>query len=139
MDDGVTAYFGSHRAMGERGSRFGLQIFGSKGIIELLTGYLPRVHILRDASWSPGRSGKNWEPVSSAGIGKPEPYEDKNHAGGNVVACTDLIGAIEEDRQPECSVYEARTTVEMIAAVFESHMVGGPVNLPLENRQNPLA
>jgi len=139
MDEGITAYFASHRAMGDRVSRFGLQIFGSKGIIELLTGYLPNAHILRDASWSPGRTGKNWEPISSAGIGKPEPYEDKNHAGGNVAACNDLIAAIEEDRQPECSVYEARTTVEMISAVFESHMTGGPVRMPLKHRKNPLA
>ena len=51
---------------------------------------------------------------------------------------TDLIEAIEEDRQPECNVYEARTTIEMIAGVFESHRVGGPVRLPLKTRKNPL-
>jgi hypothetical protein len=49
-----------------------------------------------------------------------------------------LIAAIQEDRQPECNVYEARNTVEMIAAVFESHMQGRPVNMPLQKRSNPL-
>ena len=54
-------------------------------------------------------------------------------------AVKDLLSAIENDRQPECSVLEGRTTVEMIAAVFESHRVGGPVTFPLKTRVNPLS
>ncbi len=136
MDDGVTAYFASHR--GAAGGRFGLQICGSNGIIEILTGYIPEVNYLPDPSWSPGRSGKSWVKVSSAGIGKPEPYTGNNSPEGNVAACLDLIAAIEEDRQPEANIYEGRTTVEMTAAVFESHRLGRPVDLPLKNRKNPL-
>ena len=59
------------------------------------------------------------------------------HAG-NVLLCKDLISAIENDRQPEASVYEARTSVEMIAAVFESHRLNAPVSFPLKSRKNPL-
>jgi len=88
--------------------------------------------------WSPGRSGKKWMPVSSLGIGKEEPLNDGGLHGGNVLACRDLIAAIEEDRYPECNVLEAHNTVEMIAAVFESHRLGGPVEFPLKNRKNPL-
>jgi hypothetical protein len=36
-------------------------------------------------------------------------------------------------------MYEARTTVEMICGVFESHRIGGTVNLPLKNRENALS
>ena len=145
LEDGVTAYFDSHRNAGgtgigrtQPGLRFGLQIFGSEGVLEILTGHLPAVHILQDPNWSPGRSGQAWTPVSSAGIGQPEPLRDGGLHGGNVLACRDLIAAIEEDRQPECHVYEARMTVQMIAAVFESQRIGGPARFPLENRQNPL-
>lgn len=137
LDDNATAYFGSRR--GAAGGRFGLQIYGSKGVIEILTGYLPRAYFLPDPGWSPGRSGAKWIPISSAGVGKPEPIDDADRHGGNIAACSDLINAIRDDRQPECSVYEARTTVEMIAAVFESHRLGGPVSLPLKNRKNPLS
>ena len=49
-----------------------------------------------------------------------------------------LIAAIEEDRQPHGSVYQARSATEMIAAVFESHRLGAPARLPLKNRENPL-
>lgn len=137
MDDNVTAFFSSHRKAA--GGRFGLQIYGSKGVVEILTGHLPHVHFLDDPNWSPGRSQKQWQPVSSMGLGQPEPLADGGLHAGNVLACRDLIAAIEEDRQPEASVYEARTTVEMIAAVFESQRTGHPVRFPLKTRQNPLS
>jgi len=137
MDESATAYFGSHRDTA--GRRFGLQIYGSKGVIEILTGHLPAVYFLPDPTWSPGRSGAKWIPVSSEGPGQPEPLKDGGLHGGNLLACADLMGAIEQDRLPECNIYEARLTVEMIAAVFESHRAGGPVNMPIENRKNPLS
>ncbi len=136
LDNGVSAYFGSRR--NAAGNRFGLQIYGSEGVIEILTGHLPAVHILQDAAWSPGRSGKSWVPVSSAGIGKEEPLRDGGLHGGNILACLDLMSAIEEDRLPECNMYEARMTIEMISAVFESHRLGGLAKFPLQNRGNPL-
>ena len=139
LDGGATAYFGSRKALGGGAGRFGLQIHGSKGIVEILTGHLPSVQFLPDPAWSPGRSKANWIPVSSAGPGKPEPLKDGGLDGGNVLAVRDLLQAIEDDRQPECSVYEGRTTIEMICAVFESHRVGGPVTFPLKTRENPLS
>jgi predicted dehydrogenase len=138
MPDGSTAYFGSHRNMTGRNSRFGLQIFGSAGVVEILTGYLPSVQYLDDPSWSPGRTSSAWKPVTSAGIDQPEPLADGGLHAGNVAAVKDLIAAIEENRQPRCSIYEARGATEMIVACFESHRVGGPVELPLANRDNPL-
>ena len=138
MDESVTAYFASHRNQG-RARRFALQIFGSEGVIEIVTGHLPKVSYLPDPMWSPGRSGARWVPVSSAGPGKPEPLKDGGLHAGNILAVQDLLASIEEDRLPESSIYEARMTVEMIASVFESHRVGGPVKLPLESRENPLS
>jgi predicted dehydrogenase len=138
MPDVVTGYFSSYRNAGSNPPRFGLQIFGSLGVIEILTGYLPDAYFLPDPSWSPGRSGANWLPISSAGVDKPEPLSGDNHTG-NVVACRDLIDAIEQDRLPECNVLEGRMTVEMIASVFESHLAGGPVKIPLRTRKNPLS
>lgn len=134
----VVGFFASRRAQVGRPSRFGLQILGSKGVVEYLTGYLPAVHFLPDPSWSPGRSGAKWQKVSSAGPGQPEPLGKGGIPAGNVVAIKDLLAAIEENRQPLCSVYEARSIIEMIMAVFESQRVGKPATLPLANRQHPL-
>lgn len=139
LPGGRTATFDSVRGAGTgQPWRFGLQVLGSKGIIEILTGYLGEVSILQDSSWSPARSGKNWQPVSSAGIGKPEPIGGDPRLLGNVVSCKDLIQAIRDDRQPECDGTQGRWAVEMICGAFESHRLGGPVTFPLETRVNPL-
>jgi predicted dehydrogenase len=139
LDGGELAYFSSRKGMGGNPSRFGLQIYGSKGVIEILTGHLPAAFFLPDPSWSPGRSKATWQPISSAGVGVAEPIKDGGLDGGNILAVKDLMAAIEEDRQPECNMYEGRTTVEMITAVFASQRENGPVKMPLKDRGNALA
>ncbi|HEY3964188.1 MAG TPA: Gfo/Idh/MocA family oxidoreductase [Planctomycetaceae bacterium] len=136
--DGVTGHFSSRRAQEGKPSRFGLQIFGSKGVVEYLTGYLPAVNFLPDPSWSPGRSGAKWQTVTSAGVGKPEPIQATGIPAGNVAAIKDLLAAIEQNRQPLCSAESGRTIIEMIMAAFESQRLGKPVRFPLDNRQHPL-
>ena len=138
MPEGAYAYFNTTRNAGGRPSRFGLQIYGSGGIIEILTGHIPSVKILQDSSWSPGRSGKAWQDVSSAGIGKPEPIQDGGLGAGNVLAVRDLIASVEEQREPAGSIAQARGATEMIVAAFESERQQARVALPLENRKNPL-
>jgi len=138
MPDGSVAYFDSTRNAAASPTRFGLMIYGSGGIFEIHTGHLPAAKYLGDPSWSPGRTGEKWQDVSSAGIGIEEPLKEGGHTAGNVLAVKDLIAAIEEDRQPSSSVYEARGATEMIVAVFESHRLGEKVPLPLKNRKNPL-
>lgn len=139
LASGATASFDSVRKAGGEPTRFGLQIFGSKGILELYPGYPGDVCFLPAPSWSPGRTGRKWLPVTSAGVDKPEPLKGGGLDAGNVAAVKDLIAAIEGDRPPECHLGEVRAATEMIVAVFESHRLGGPVAFPLRNRQNPLA
>lgn len=136
--EGIFGQFASRRGVGGNPTRFAVQVFGSKGILELESGYLAPAFILRDSSWSPGRTGKQWEKVTSAGIGQPEPRTDGTYEGGHVAAVVDLIEAIETERQTKCSVEDSRSIIEMIAAVYESQRVGGPVELPLKTRENPL-
>jgi len=140
LEGGATAHFNSVRNAGGKPQRFGLEIFGSAGVLQCFdTGHLPEMHFLPDPGWSPGRTGKQWVPVSSAGVGQPEPLENRKLDGGNLLAVRDLLAAIEEDRQPLAGLYDARTATEMIVAVFESQRLGAPVAFPLANRQNPLA
>ena len=139
LSGGAVAHFDSVRKAQNKANRFGLQILGSEGVIDMRIGYLPQSYFLADANWSPGLSGKSWTPISSAGVGKPEPLKDGGLPAGNVLAVQDLLGAIEQRRHPECSIYEGLVTIEMIAGAFESQRVGGPVTFPLANRENPLA
>jgi predicted dehydrogenase len=135
---GITATFDSVRNMGGRPTRFGLSVYGSKGIIELRHGYLGPTHILEHPSWSPGQSGAKWTPITSNGIGKPETLKGHSLYAGNVLACKDLIACLGTDKLPYSSIQQARGAVEMIAAVFESQRLGKPTPIPLTTRQNPL-
>lgn len=136
--NGSTGYFATKRSMGGNPSRFGLQIFGSRGVIEVFSNYLSPAYILRDSSWSPGRTGKQWETITSAGIGQPEPRTDGTYEGGHIAAIRDLIESIEQMKETRCSISDCRGIVEMTMAVFESQRLGQPVSLPLENREHPL-
>jgi predicted dehydrogenase len=139
FDRGVQGTFATYKARHGVGERFGLTLFGSKGVIQLTTGSLPPVYFLDDPSWFPGRSKRAWQEVTSAGPGKPEPLKDGGLGMGNVWIARDLIEAIEKDRQPLGGMYDGRAALEMILAVYESHRLKGPAELPLKNRQHPLS
>jgi predicted dehydrogenase len=136
--NGVNGFFASKRGASGSPTRFGLTIVGSKGLIKLQSGYGRTAYLLEDSSWSPGQSGKQWQPITSNGVGKPETIKADSHDGGNTSAATDLIASIESGRQPLSNMYDARAATEIIVSVFESHRLGGPVKLPLKTRGNPL-
>lgn len=131
-------YFSTQRARHGAAKRFGLQIFGTKGILTMTTGALPAIWFVEDPSWQPGRSKAVWKQISSAGIGKPEPLSDSGHGFGNRLVALDLIRAIETNTQPKGSIYDGRAALEMILAVYESHRLDAPIRLPLKNRRHPL-
>jgi predicted dehydrogenase len=146
FDKSVQGYFGStvDRALPldttrtVPGSRFGLQLFGSRGMITTTTGSLPAVHFCGDPAWSPGRSKAPWLEITSGGLGQPETLKEEGLIRGNRWIVQDLFEAIEKDRQPLGSVYDGRGALEMILAVYESHRLNRPVELPLKNRKHPL-
>jgi predicted dehydrogenase len=137
FDRGLQATFGTQKAKFGAGKRFGLWIYGTKGIIATTTGSLPAAFFADSPGW--GQGGKmDWQPITSAGVGKPEPLKDGGLGLGNEWIVKDLIESIEKDRQPKGSIYDGRAALEMILAVYESHRLTGPVELPLKNRQHPL-
>jgi predicted dehydrogenase len=137
--DGPTrGYFSTHRARDGAGRRFGLQIYGTKGILTLTTGAVPDIRLLEDPSWQPGRSKARWKRISSNGIDKDETLSDAGHGPGNRLIALDLLRAIETDTGPLGSMYDGRAALEMILGVYESHRRNAPVELPLKNRVHPL-
>ncbi|MCI0457888.1 MAG: Gfo/Idh/MocA family oxidoreductase [Gemmataceae bacterium] len=138
FDKGVHGTFGTHRAKVGAGTRFGLALFGTKGVVQLTTGSLPAAYFLDDPSWFPGRSRAAWQEITSAGVGQPELLKDSGLGLANQWVVQDLIAAIENDRQPLDSIYDGRAALEMILAVYEAHRQHRPVEMPLQNRQHPL-
>jgi predicted dehydrogenase len=136
------ATFDSHRARNGAGERWGVRIFGSKGLVTVAKGAMPTfpdVYLIEDPAWSPGSSKAQWIPITSAGLGKPETEKDISpQAPGNLRLARDLIHAIQTDTQPRSSMYDARAALEMILAVYESQRTDRPVTLPLKERRHPL-
>ncbi len=141
MERGVPVFFDSVANAGVREAGFGVQIIGTKGLIDLRIDSHPLAHLLPGNPFQPVKEPRVWTPITSAGLGQPEPMVDvKEQSGGHLIPARDLMAAIREDREPLCGAADGRVTVEMICAVFESHRFGGQrVAFPLTNRQNPLA
>jgi len=135
----TVGYFATHQARHGAAERYGLAIYGSKGILTTTMGAFPEVWFVEDPSWQPGRSKAQWQRITSQGIDKPEPVSDPNHRHGNRLIALDLIRAIETDSQPKGSMYDGRAALEMILAVYESHRQNRLVPLPLGNRKHPLS
>ncbi|MHA3771052.1 Gfo/Idh/MocA family protein [Verrucomicrobiota bacterium sgz303538] len=141
MEAGVPAYFDSIRSAGVSEANFGLQLIGNKGIIDLRIDTEPLAHFVPGNPHRPTAEPRPWIPITSAGIEKPEPISEiKPLVANHTLAGRDLLAAIKENRAPLCSAEDGRVTVEMISAVFASHVRGGArVKIPLQNRGNPLA
>ncbi|GMU91766.1 MAG: hypothetical protein AMXMBFR4_08240 [Candidatus Hydrogenedentota bacterium] len=130
---GVPGYYATMFNRDGNGGRWGLDIHGSQGVISIRQDRGPEVSILKDPMWAPGASGKSWEPIrQEGGPAYDNPLERYS------VIINDLIASIEEDRRPAVSVHDARDAHEMIQAVFDSHVQGGRVDIPLKERSHPL-
>jgi hypothetical protein len=97
-------------------------------------------HFLPGNPFQPSSPARAWIPITTAGLGKPEPIANLGQkVSSHEVAGRDLIAAIQENRTPLCDAQQGRQTIEMISAVFESHRLGGNrVNIPLVTKVNPL-
>ncbi len=140
MADGLPAFFDSVQNAGVRESGFGLQIIGTEGVLDLRMDAEPLVHLRTGSPFRPDSKPSAWQPVTSGGIGVPEPLTDiRKRVGGHLAPALDLMAALREAREPLCSAGDGRVILEMIAGVFESPRLGGArIELPLHERGTPL-
>jgi len=141
LASGVPLFFDSVAKAGNPQAGLGLQIIGTEGIIDIRIDTTPLAQLLPGSPFQPKPEPRAWIPITTAGVGEPEPIADvKDQVMQHLTAGRDLIAAIREKRDPLCSAREGRVTVEMITGVFESARLGGQrVPFPLTIRENPLA
>lgn len=149
LGDHITAQFGfdglttgtffTHKAKVGGGKRYNMEIKGTKGIVQMEYGVFAPTFFCDDVTWMPGQSKAAWQPITSNGLGKPETLDKNEIVNGNIFIVNDLIDAIEKDRLPLDGIHDGRASLEMILAVYESHKLDKPVELPLKNRKHPLA
>jgi predicted dehydrogenase len=140
MERGMMAHFSSVRLAGEKSAGFGVQVIGSKGVIDLRMDTDPTAQILRQSVLSPVKSPLEWQAISTAGVGIPEPdAEAFQRVNNHRTPAMDLRDAIRDKRAPLCSAEDGRTVMEMTFGVFASHVQGGRIiPLPLKERGHPL-
>ncbi|MDA0810535.1 MAG: Gfo/Idh/MocA family oxidoreductase [Planctomycetota bacterium] len=140
MSRGVVGYFDSIANDGTKSAGFGLQLVGSEGLVNIQCDKHPLAWLCPGNPFEPTTKPRPWIPISTAGIGLPEPRGDLSELVSHHGApARDLVLSIREDRQPVCNLAEGALTVEMVCAVFESHRLGSQaVEFPLKERQNSL-
>ena len=128
---GIPLYFDSKKGTPAKGTPFGARLIGTKGVISLQIDEEPLAILERDGQKT---------PITTAGIGKPEPIKDVRLVnGGHHGAVRDLLAAIADKREPLCGPSAGLETVELTMAVFTSFVADGKkVTLPLADRQHPL-
>lgn len=143
---GVNGIFESRKKLSSRGVRMGVTIAGTTGSLSMRYDEDRKLRLSR----SP------FPPEDEAVFEEVPLYEERvipeagevifeNQSGparyfgiNNRFAAWDLMRAIEKDRQPLSSIYDARAVLEMIYGVYASHLSGQAMHLPLENRNHPL-
>lgn len=140
-ESGIPFYFDSIRNAGVKEGNFGFQVLGNQGVIDVRIDTEPFIHYLPVNPFYPAQSATAWQPVSSGGVGVPEPVKSiVSDIAGHQAAARDLMEAIRENRLTLCNEMEGYATIEAIMAVFESHRRGGEqVKMPLEVWDNPLS
>lgn len=140
FENGWTCYYDSIKNHGVNTAGFGLQIIGTEGIVDLRIDESPLAHFAKGNPFDPQTLREPWIPISTAGVGQPEPNREAvNKVGSHIAAIENLLDCMQSGNSPICNEIEGRDTIEMIFAAFESHVQGGKiVSIPLQNRENPL-
>lgn len=133
FDRGVTGSFTSRAKLRDFTAHWHLQLIGTKGAAMILADIEPRVLILKAAKFAADGRNDQWTPLEFKNEG------ETGTGAANRRLALDWLKEIDERRAPECSGANAAKAVEMVMAVYESHLHGKRVELPLINRDHPLS
>ncbi|MDA0746119.1 MAG: Gfo/Idh/MocA family oxidoreductase [bacterium] len=118
---------------------YGLDLIGTEGRIALRESVGTSMFIHKGAHHNPAEA---WEPVPLAEEDVDEEGQTRDKDSKRLLLqrllLRDLVGAIEEDREPFASGRDGRDCLEMIHATWASHRQGARVYAPLAPREHPL-
>lgn len=125
--NGVHAYFGSKLNDRKDGRRFGVTLYGSKSLVFLPLSNVPsgEPFLLESSAWVPEKN-ETWQRIPY-----PKGTEVTQRPDTNKLMALDLLEAIEKHREPICNATDARWTIEMVQAVYQSQFKGMRLKFPL--------
>ena len=88
---GRTAFFGTRRSSEIGGTRFGLDLYGSRGVLAIRAAHVPEVWVLPSVNWT----GQPWKRLEIPAGTRPRDLEDAYH-----LMIDDLLDAITKDKEP---------------------------------------
>jgi predicted dehydrogenase len=132
--NGVVGCFASSKNRDGNGGRWGLDIYGSRGVVSIRQNENANVYLLRDPSWAPGGKNLAWQPLPEAPSSEMKQPERERYAP----IINDLIAAIQENRRPAVSLQDGRDSLEMVQAAYDAYLHGGRIEMPLKERTHPL-
>lgn len=135
--NGVQGHFDSMKQPKGAGGRFGVLLYGTKGVISLGPGDLATVSYLADPLWTPAKSGAAWQPLPGT-PSNDDPSGLRGPEAANKRLVEDLIRAAATGGQSIASGQECRGALEMILGVYAAHLSGARATFPLKDRKHPL-
>ena len=135
LADGPTGFFASTREAGLKQPNFGLTLLGTKGEIHIRPDYIPQAYFRAAPAWRMNRPYP-WIPIGDEGLAAnlTDQGVDRSaeRASWGRLAVTDLIDAIQTDREPETGMFTGLTLTEMNEAVYASSLTGKRLHWPLD-------
>lgn len=139
----VRGIFESRKGLFRKQVRMGVSVVGTEGILSVRYDGERKLRLSRTPS--PPEDEAAYEEVPLVETRKIPGAEELRDFGyfwyfreNNRFAAWDFIRAIEENRQPLASAYDARTALEMINGAYASQLAGRVIPLPLAEREHPL-
>ena len=115
----------------------GVDLIGTEGMLCWRTRGGSALYIVRHPIWHL-TSDIPWEEVPLTEDDRRVPGTDLVTDDAEVWMTQEMVNAIREKREHNCSGAAGRTVLEMIVGCYASHMTGARVQLPLEDRTHPL-
>ncbi|MDO7714280.1 MAG: Gfo/Idh/MocA family oxidoreductase [Pirellulales bacterium] len=135
LADGPTGFFASTREAGLKQPNFGLTLLGTKGEIHIRPDYIPQAYFRAAPAWRMNRPYP-WIPIGDEGLAAnlTDQGVDRSaeRASWGRLAVTDLIDAIQTDREPETGMFTGLTLTEMNEAIYASSLTGQRLHWPLD-------
>ena len=139
----VRGIFESRKGLFRKQVRMGVSVVGTEGILSVRYDNDRKLRLSRTPYPPEDEAAYEEVPlVETRQIPGAEELRDFGYfwyfRENNRFAAWDLIRAIEEERQPLASAYDARKVLEMINGAYASQLTGWVVPLPLAEREHPL-
>ncbi len=131
---GVTGHFASVKTKTGPGGRWGLDLYGTKGVVCVRQNGGAHISLFRSSTWAPGKDVSSWEAVPGLPVTTfAEPVAERYSP-----IVRDVLDTIGKTEDPRISLQDGRASLEMIQGIYAAHLQSARLTFPLAERKHPL-